>query len=42
MMGMCGKGTASSTGSKYGYSLKIKREIKTKKNNGMRTHLTNV
>ena len=34
-----GKGTTGSKGSNYGYSLKTKREIKTKKNNGMRTHL---
>ena len=36
---VCGKGTTGSKGSNYGYSLKTKREIKTKKNNGMRTHL---
>ena len=35
----CGKGTTGSNGRNYGYSLKTKREIKTKKNNGMRTHL---
>ena len=33
------KGTTGSKGRNYGYSLKPKREIKTKKNNGMRTHL---
>ena len=36
---VCGKGTTGSKGRNYGYSLKTKREIKTKKNNGMRTHL---
>ena len=36
---VCGKGTTGSKGSNCGYSLKTKREIKTKKNNGMRTHL---
>ena len=36
---VCGKGTTGSKGSNYGYSLKTKREIKTKKNNGIRTHL---
>ena len=36
---VCGQGTTGSKGSNYGYSLKAKREIKTKKNNGMRTHL---
>ncbi len=34
-----GKGTTGSKWRNYGYSLKPKREIKTKKNNGMRTHL---
>ena len=36
---VCGRGTTGSKGSNYGCSLKTKREIKTKKNNGMRTHL---
>ena len=36
---VCGQGTTGSKGSNYGYILKTKREIKTKKNNGMRTHL---
>ena len=36
---VCGKGTTGRKGSSYGYCLKTKREIKTKKNNGMRTHL---
>ena len=36
---VCGKGTTGSKGSNYGYSLKTKGEIKTKKNNGMRTPL---
>ena len=36
---VCGKGTTGSKGSNYGYSLKTKREIKTKRNHGMGTHL---
>ena len=34
---VCGKGTTGSKGSNYGYSLKTKREIKTKKNHRMNT-----
>ena len=36
---VCGQGTTGSKGSNYGYNLKTKSEIKTKKNNGIRTHL---